>query len=78
MKINPEDAVQTVNRNTDTFSVVFELANNDSIKNTRWPINSTLQCLSPSAEYMVECTNTIKEIRAGEKATFHAKLKTPK
>lgn len=74
----PEDIFHTIQRDTDTFNIEFEALNSDSVNNTRWPIYTTLICLNPDQNEVEKCTAANKEIRAGVKCKFTAKLKTPK
>lgn len=76
--IFPEDIFHTIQRDTDTFNIEFEAINADGVNNTRWPIYSTLVCLNPDQNEMEKCTAANKEIRAGAKSKFTAKMKTPK
>lgn len=76
--VEPEVNQYTVNKNSSTFDVFFKLSNNDSENSSRWPINSTIKCMSPSQNEIVSCNPTIKEVRTGVVVQLHATFRTPK
>ena len=77
-KIKPEDNVQWINWNQDACIVNFEIENSGKHINTYWPIHSSLQCISPSKNWLLEC-NSLKEVlKPGKVANFFAKIEVPK
>mmetsp|Transcript_6034 Transcript_6034/g.6793 ORF Transcript_6034/g.6793 Transcript_6034/m.6793 type:complete len:421 (+) Transcript_6034:940-2202(+) len=76
--IRPEDMVHIVQKDTETFNIEFVAMNPDALNSTRWPIYSTIILRNLDKNELIKCTATNKETRAGVKAKFTAKIKTPK
>lgn len=80
LKVTPLncDIPFNVNKNCEINEIEVKLFNSDLENNTRWPVNSTIMCISPHPNCVHNCTKTIKEIRSGVYETLKLSVITSK
>lgn len=65
------------NTNSEKISIEIKVVNNDTRSDSRWPLNTTLKCISHKPSPVILWNSTLKEIKQGSIATFKLDLKTP-